>query len=245
MAKTWAELKAERDERMGTKLEDTAGYRRTMVALATGEAIRNARLRAGLTQRALADRMGTSQPQVARLEAGHTSAKVETLAKVIEATGAQMVLSPTPDGDIEVSLAGPEQAETAAAATGAGWQPAVDISQDNASLVIEVDLPGLDPDEIDVEIEGDVLHIGGTAGTVRPHGAAYVTERKSGRFQRNLRLPEGADPSQIDARYDNGVLTVTVALEEPGAASAPRSRARTNNASRTAGRRLTPISVTH
>jgi HSP20 family protein len=245
MAKTWAELKAERDERMGTKLEDTAGYRRTMVALATGEAIREARLHAGLTQKALADRMGTSQPQVARLEAGHTSAKVETLAKVIEATGAQMLLSPTPDGDIAVSLATPGHAEPPAAVTAAGWQPAVDISKDNASLVIEVDLPGLDPDKIDVEIADDALHIGGTSGTARPHGATYVAERKSGQFERTVMLPEGVDPSRVDARYDNGVLTVTVALEEPGTAPLRGTKSRKTNASRTSGRHLTPIAVTH
>jgi len=104
-AKSWAELKAARERRTGQRLEDAPGYWRTMVSLTTGEAIRAARLEAGLTQEALAEKMGTSQPQIARLEAGQTSAKVETLARVVDATGIPLVLVPAHRGEVWVSAA--------------------------------------------------------------------------------------------------------------------------------------------
>ncbi len=94
-AKTWAEIKADRERRSGRALEDADGYQRTMVALRMGEAIRSARRGAGLSQEALAEQMGTSQPQIARLEGGRISPNLETLAKVVEATGAQIGIAPS------------------------------------------------------------------------------------------------------------------------------------------------------
>jgi HSP20 family protein len=100
------------------------------------------------------------------------------------------------------------------------WQPALDISQDDGSLVIDVDLPGLDAENIVLEIADGVLRIGGKTAAMRSHDATYLAERKSGAFERVVSLPPGADASKVEAHYGNGVLTVTVALPEPGPATA-------------------------
>jgi HSP20 family molecular chaperone IbpA len=79
--------------------------------------------------------------------------------------------------------------------------------------VVRADLPGVDPDkDIEVTVDGDVLTI---------HGERHEEERKNGHsevrygsFTRSVRLPKGASATDVVARYDAGVLEVTVPLRE-------------------------------
>jgi len=84
---------------------------------------------------------------------------------------------------------------------------------DGATYVVRADLPGIDPDkDIEVKVDGDVLTI---------HGERHEAERANGHsevrygsFTRSVRLPKGSAATDVVARYDAGVLEVTVPLQE-------------------------------
>jgi HSP20 family protein len=101
------------------------------------------------------------------------------------------------------------------AATGTGprrWVPAVDLVESDGQLVLRADLPGMDRDDIDVEVKDGVLTISGERkyeNEDRREGF-YRVERSFGRFSRSLRLPRGVDAGAVSAAFDRGVLEVTV-----------------------------------
>ena len=88
------------------------------------------------------------------------------------------------------------------------------------TFLVHLDLPGVDPDGVEVTVEKNVLTI--TAERQRPRREGVellVGERPHGRFTRQLFLGDGLDTDRIEARYDAGVLTVSVPVAE---ASKPR-----------------------
>jgi HSP20 family protein len=103
---------------------------------------------------------------------------------------------------------------------GFGWKPDTDIYRENGTLVVQAELPGLDPtSELDIDVTANVLHIKGEKSESREvkETDRYVTERRFGSFERSVMLPEGVDPDAVTAKYDNGILTVRVPLPEPSA----------------------------
>ena len=94
--------------------------------------------------------------------------------------------------------------------------------QDEGELVVTTELPGMDPAEIDVSIEGDILTIKGekTSETKVSEDDRYLHERSFGTFQRRIALPTGTSPDRMSATYDKGVLTVHVTLPEEKKAQA-------------------------
>lgn len=99
------------------------------------------------------------------------------------------------------------------------WSPEVEIFERDGSLVVRADLPGIDAKDVRVDIEDDALVVEGErrAEHEEKREGYFHSERSYGSFQRRIPLPRGADPSRVDARFDNGVLEVTVGL--PKAAS--------------------------
>ena len=100
------------------------------------------------------------------------------------------------------------------------WGPAMDIVEDADGLLIELELPGLAPDEVEVTTERGVLTIRGEKRTVRQRDGvrAITTERAHGRFTRAVQLPQGVDEAKIDAGFEHGLLRVRVpraALPQP------------------------------
>jgi HSP20 family protein len=91
----------------------------------------------------------------------------------------------------------------------------------DSDLVIRAELPGVKQEDVDITLENNVLTISGErkAEQEEERGGYHVRERRYGSFSRSLALPEGLDESKIHARYDNGVLEVTVegaaAVQEP------------------------------
>jgi HSP20 family protein len=70
---------------------------------------------------------------------------------------------------------------------------------------------GLDPQSLDIQIQQNVLTIGGKrAGGTPEKATAYRNERFAGEFRRVVTLPEDADAERVDARYRDGVLQITV-----------------------------------
>ncbi|SDC82134.1 Hsp20/alpha crystallin family protein [Nocardioides lianchengensis] len=108
---------------------------------------------------------------------------------------------------------GPEHALTPAERTHASaWVPATDILARGEDLVIRVELAGVDPEDVELSFSHGVLTVSGA----RPQDASedgvefLVRERFYGAFRRTITLPEGTEPDQIHAEFDDGLVEVTV-----------------------------------
>jgi HSP20 family protein len=110
--------------------------------------------------------------------------------------------------------------DSGAAAEGprSGWIPPVDIRERAEGYEIRVDLPGVDPQNVEVTLEGDTLTIQGHRSEEREvEGSAPQLRRRErirGPFHRSFHIPDSADPDQVRARYDAGVLTVEIPKAE-------------------------------
>jgi HSP20 family protein len=97
-----------------------------------------------------------------------------------------------------------------------GFLPAVDVRETEDRVVLEAELPGVNPKDVEIQVEGDCLLIRGE----RKHEKDEKTksyhrlERAHGRFERRFTLPEGTNSEKVEATYKNGVLTVEVPKKE-------------------------------
>ena len=92
------------------------------------------------------------------------------------------------------------------------WLPAVDVFDNKDAVVVKAELAGMDPDDIQIEVEDNVLTVKGERKfeeTVDEE-RYYRVERRYGSFQRSLALPQGVRPDDISASYEDGILIVTV-----------------------------------
>ena len=92
------------------------------------------------------------------------------------------------------------------------WAPQVETFRRDNNLVIRADLPGLNKDNVNIEVEDDVLMISGERNDENKdeRDDYYRSERSYGRFFRALQLPEGVDADKIEASFKDGVLEVTI-----------------------------------
>lgn len=90
--------------------------------------------------------------------------------------------------------------------------PLVDMEEKDNAYVVQVDMPGLDKDKIDITVPGEILTIQGQRETINQEqtGSYYTQERSYGSFSRSLRLPGPVDEANIKAEYKNGVLLITL-----------------------------------
>lgn len=98
---------------------------------------------------------------------------------------------------------------------GFGWKPDTDIWRDGATLVVETELPGIDPEaDLSVELRDGVLQIHGHRESTSQSREAdrYVSERRAGAFTRNVMIPAGIDGNKVSAQFKNGVLTLRIPL---------------------------------
>jgi HSP20 family protein len=96
----------------------------------------------------------------------------------------------------------------------AGWSPAVDIEEQDDAYVLEVELPGVRRENIDIELVGNELGITGELKEKERTGIVRRRTRRTGHFDYRVTLPEQVDAEQIDASLDEGVLTVRVPKSE-------------------------------
>ncbi|GAB4277781.1 MAG: Hsp20/alpha crystallin family protein [Coriobacteriia bacterium] len=92
------------------------------------------------------------------------------------------------------------------------WMPRVDVKTTGDDMVVYAEVPGIDPEDIDLEVTDGLLTIKGErkAETEKEEEGWLIKERSYGSFQRTLSLPEGVDPDSITADYDNGVLEIHI-----------------------------------
>ncbi len=96
--------------------------------------------------------------------------------------------------------------------SGSAWTPAVDIFDTDTAIVLRAELPGLEPGDIEIEVDDNVLTLKGERRfeeTVQ-EGRYYRLERSYGHFQRTVTLPQGVKADEIAASFDKGVLTIDV-----------------------------------
>ena len=103
--------------------------------------------------------------------------------------------------------------------TGAGvqaWIPTMDIQRCNGNLVVSAELPGLNKEDVRVEVSDDALVIEGERKQEhkKDHDGYHRWERNYGRFYRSVPLPEGARTDQIKAELKDGVLKVSIPVSE-------------------------------
>ncbi len=95
---------------------------------------------------------------------------------------------------------------------GFGRTPIVDMSETDRGYEITAELPGLDEEDVEVNVTDDVLTISGEKREEHEEKKKdyFMQERRFGQFRRSLRLPQDADSSKISARFKKGVLSVEV-----------------------------------
>ncbi|HHL73973.1 MAG TPA: Hsp20/alpha crystallin family protein [Bacteroidetes bacterium] len=97
------------------------------------------------------------------------------------------------------------------------WMPSVDISEDNDNFYIHAELPGLSKDDVHINYEEGVLTLKGEKKTETEEKDKnyHRVERSYGAFERSFRVPSRIDVDKINARFENGVLSITLPkLEE-------------------------------
>jgi HSP20 family protein len=98
----------------------------------------------------------------------------------------------------------------------ANWEPQIEVFRRGNEIVVRADLPGVAPDDVEIDVEDGMLAISGERRETREdqQEGRYHSERIYGEFSRSITLPDGVDEDQIRARFDNGVLEVIIPLSE-------------------------------
>lgn len=96
------------------------------------------------------------------------------------------------------------------------WLPAMDVSETDDAYIVEADVPGISKEDIAIEVVGNVVTIKGE----RKHEAGEEekgyrrVERNYGSFERSFKVPDGFNAEAIEAKFENGVLSVTLPKRE-------------------------------
>jgi HSP20 family protein len=98
----------------------------------------------------------------------------------------------------------------------AAWVPAVDIAETQERFLITAELPGVEPEDVDISVENSVLTLRGERKFYREtkEDDFHRIERRFGAFARSITLPSTADPERINASFDAGLLTIEVPKRE-------------------------------
>ena len=101
-----------------------------------------------------------------------------------------------------------------------GVYPPINVFRRKEATLLRAELPGVRPEDISITVEGHQLTLSGERKPPEtPNMAYHRRERPWGKFSRSIRLPEDLDMEHVEARFENGVLTLTVPV---AAAAKPR-----------------------
>lgn len=94
------------------------------------------------------------------------------------------------------------------------WEPSVDISENDQALVVKVDLPGIKPEDVEINVTDDRLTIRGErkeeSESQDKDTKVHRVERRYGSFFRSIALPPGTKSDEVVAESDNGVITINL-----------------------------------
>src|ERR687898_1118126 len=96
------------------------------------------------------------------------------------------------------------------------WVPAMDLVETDDHMVLRADLPGLDREDIEIEVKDNVLTVAGERRAEHEERGEgfHRVERAFGRFSRSLDLPRGISADGVEASFDRGVLEVRIPKPE-------------------------------
>jgi len=97
-----------------------------------------------------------------------------------------------------------------------GWAPSVDVYETDKEIVVKADLPGVEPEDLEVYCTDDTLVLRGETRREddRQEGNVHRTERSYGRFERQIPVPPGVRSEEVQANFRNGVLELRVPKSE-------------------------------
>ena len=106
----------------------------------------------------------------------------------------------------------PESVWEPFATTAGDWAPTLDVSETKDAMVVKAELPGVDPEELEIMLTGDLLTLKGEKEkkTEEKEERYHRLERTYGAFLRSVRLPMAVDGSKVTATFKNGELVVTL-----------------------------------
>jgi HSP20 family protein len=118
--------------------------------------------------------------------------------------------------DIERAFEGVNAGEPREGITAAAWAPAVDIKEEDGAYVLHADVPGVEPKDIELNMDNSVLTLRGErrSETGNKEGNYRHIERVTGKFYRRFTLPDTADSEHIAAKYTNGVLEIRIPKQD-------------------------------
>jgi HSP20 family protein len=97
----------------------------------------------------------------------------------------------------------------------AGSFPAVNVGTTEDSVTVYLFAPGIDPKSLDISLQQNMLSISGQRDVPLETSATYYRqERFRGAFRRTIGLPEDVDPDQVEAKYRDGIVQITVGRRE-------------------------------
>ncbi len=89
--------------------------------------------------------------------------------------------------------------------------PAFEADEDESGLTLQMEVPGVAPDKLNVSVNGRILAVEGERSVERDENSkVHRSERVFGKFSRSVQLPDNYDVDAIEAKHDNGVLTLHV-----------------------------------
>jgi HSP20 family protein len=99
---------------------------------------------------------------------------------------------------------------------GSGWAPSIDVYETENDIVVKADIPGVEPEDLEVYCTEDGVVLRGETRREqeRDEGGWHRTERRYGRFERQIPLPPGARPDDAQANFRNGVLELRIPKSE-------------------------------
>ena len=96
------------------------------------------------------------------------------------------------------------------------WAPAVDIYENGDNLVLKAEVPGINPDDVEIRVEDNTLYLKGERKFEKEvkEQNYHRVERSYGTFTRTFSLPNSIDADKVTANYKDGVLTLTMPKKE-------------------------------
>jgi HSP20 family protein len=92
------------------------------------------------------------------------------------------------------------------------WLPQMSVFETKDEIIVEVDIPGIDPKSVEINLQDQTLSVQGERGRTERKGEVELLRAESvyGRFQRSLKLPVQVDPEKVKAKANLGVMTITM-----------------------------------
>lgn len=96
----------------------------------------------------------------------------------------------------------------------ASWAPATEIATVPDGWQVRMALPGIDPGDVKIDLNGDTLTVAGERSSRREDAELNRSEISYGKFERMLTLPTNVDTDRVEANFDNGMLDLSLPLAE-------------------------------